>query len=209
MSRNRLNSGDNKLEKNDKFEKQVTFQNHNFQSQNPDDSLKSPLRPSRTRLHSMCIRPLELNMTTNEREYLISENEELKSDIRDAIKLLDKFERNKQKVKRIEKEIKVQKERKRHIKSIFVTFKYRVQRDIFYKLLPSSKYQSWIEFYGNYKIGGNRIFGVIPPSPININWRNHDKQYIEKFCRRFFSWLLYISLYIIRKVLGHYGYFRI
>ena len=74
----------------------------------------------------MCIRPLELEMTANEREYLIEQNEELKNDIKDAIKLLDKYDRNKEKVKRVEKEIKILKERKRHIKSVFLTFKYRV-----------------------------------------------------------------------------------
>lgn len=74
----------------------------------------------------MSIRPLELDMTANEKEYLIERNEELKSDIKDAIKLLEKYERNKMKLKRVEKEIKILKERKRHIKSVFLTFKYRV-----------------------------------------------------------------------------------
>lgn len=123
---------------------------------------------------------------------------ELRKEVREAIILLNRFEVNKKRITGTEGAINKMKKIQRNIQSVFITFKYRLQRDMFYKIFPSSKYQSWYKFYGNYKIGKNRVYVIEPPSPINIRWENLDRSACDKFLRRFFSWVIFASFFFIR-----------
>lgn len=128
------------------------------------------------------------------------DEEELRSEIKATISLLNEFELNKKGIHITEVVMNKLKKVQRNIGSVFITFKYRIQRDIFHKIFPSSKYQSWYKFYGNYKIGKNRVYVVDPPSPINISWKNLDRKGCEKFFRRFSSWIIFLGFFFIRKL---------
>ena len=122
-----------------------------------------------------------------------------KQDVKDALKVLKNLEEVQRKIKIYEASMERLRRLTMEIKGLFITFKYRSQRDHFFRVLPSSRFQSWIKSYENYKIGGRRIYLIEPPSPININWWNLDMSGFDKFLRRFVSWFLYIILFFIRK----------
>ena len=128
-------------------------------------------------------------------------DKDLRNDIASALKLLQKFEENKEKIRKTEENIQRMKQIKRNIKSVFLTFKYRIQRDVFARVIPSSRYQAWSNLYGDFRIGNTRIYAVNPPNPINIDWMNLDKMWDEKFFRRLASWGCYLALFIIRKLI--------
>lgn len=122
---------------------------------------------------------------------------ELRKEIKETVSLLRKFDKNQRKISGTEAVINKMKKVQRNIRSVFITFKYRIQRDLFFKIFPSSRYQSWYKLYGNFKIGKNRVYFLEPPSPININWENLDKGGCEKFGRRLISWMFFIGFFFL------------
>lgn len=122
-------------------------------------------------------------------------------DIKSSMKLLDDIDETRKKIQRMKEIMENLKKIKININSVFLTFKYRIQRDVFYSILPSSRIQSWMKLYSVYKIGSRRVFVGQPPSPINIKWEHLAKNLFSKISRRAISWSLFTLCFIIRKSL--------
>ena len=103
------------------------------------------------------------------------------------------------KMKKVEKDMGEIQLEQRQIKSIFVTFKYRREREIFYRLFPTSWLQTWLKLYADYSMKGKDFYVSIPSSPANINWKNLDRGTGQKMARRVCSWCVYFLLFLIRK----------
>lgn len=93
------------------------------------------------------------------------------------------------------------KEKKRKIKSVFITFDKRSKRTTFSRLLPKSILHNKLQCFKKFKIKGYSIFVKNPPDPININWKNFNLRAKNKFARRCISWSIFVILFYIRKPL--------
>jgi hypothetical protein len=100
------------------------------------------------------------------------DSETSKNEIKEFFNLIKKLEENKKKIRLVEKWTEEVKNKNIEIKSLFVTFNYRKQRDLFHEILPSSRL---------------------------LAWNNLDKSDFFKILRRFLSWAIFFSMFIVRK----------
>lgn len=131
------------------------------------------------------------------------EEDSKRSDASNTAMLVEKLIRSEKKASDLNKKISDMKSAYRNYSSVFVTFKTKKIRDIFLKLIPSSKYDLSRLLWccvrkKDLLLDGNKVVAKNPPDPINIDWNALDISTFEKFMRRFISLLLTFSLFLIR-----------
>lgn len=91
------------------------------------------------------------------------------------------------------------KDKKRKIKSVFITFNQRSTRTTFSRLLPKSILHNKLQCFKKFKIKGYSVYIKNPPDPININWKNFNLKTKSKLMRRCISWSIFVIVFYIRK----------
>lgn len=138
----------------------------------------------------------------------ISENEkEEKKKREDSLKIIPMVENLislKEKAKNLNKKISKSRQKFKNCRSVFVTFKTRIHRNAFIKLLPHSrfdlsKYLTCCFKKKDLLLDGQRITAKHPPHPINISWSNLNKGTTNKILRRAVSLTVNFLLFFFRK----------
>ena len=87
---------------------------------------------------------------------------------------------------------------RRVIKSAFVTFEKRSQKEAYLKILPNSRLRM-LCCSAKFRIAGKPFYVKDPPDPININWKNYNRTRGAKLVRRLVSGAVFLSSFFIRK----------
>lgn len=133
-----------------------------------------------------------------------NEDKEKRLDAFQTIEFVNKMIKLMQKSIKLNKKFSKLKNESKESSSIFVTFKTRKHRDIFMKLLPSSKYEIFRTLFCCSKkrflfMNGYKITAINPADPINLAWSSLNKKSSSKFFRRAFSYTISLILLLLRK----------
>ena len=121
------------------------------------------------------------------------------------IELLEKLEKVEKLVKQSQKlkEIMHNSKGEEKIKTVFVTFQRIKDRNFFLSLLSKNFNHFLARFSETRKAAliekGAYLYAEEPPLPANVIWKSYSFTERQIFTRRFFSWISYFMLYLIRK----------
>lgn len=121
-----------------------------------------------------------------------------KKKIKKDFRILRRVETLDKSLKKIKQQIFKEMTQSSDINSAFVTFQNLKDRDLFFDLLKERRCSCCMKKRKEFTIGGKVVIAKKAPQPVNINWENYSYKGWVRLRRVFFSWGVYVLLYILR-----------